>query len=77
MALLTWHCQFYILIIIYIIIILSYTSKREEDADVEIICYVWEKKKMKGKKRSEVYYRSKKITYVDTEVLCSGEAKLT
>ena len=34
-------------------------------------------KKMKGKKRSEVYYRSKKITYVDTEVLCSGEAKLT
>ena len=45
MALLTWHYQFYILIIIYIIIILSYTSKREEDADVEIICYVWEKKK--------------------------------
>lgn len=75
MALLTWHCQFYILIIY--IIILSYTSKREEDADVEIICYVW-KKKMKGKKRSEVYYRSKKIRYVvDTEVLCSGEAKLT
>lgn len=35
-------------------------------------------KKMKGKKRSEVYYRSKKIRYVvDTEVLCSGEAKLT